>query len=77
MKISWKSMKFYANLKKDLENVAKRIRTLGKASLVRFLQHFVSYLIFGAALMIDYKGNPSNSTYSNPIIHVNSMILHI
>ena len=47
------------NLKKDLENVVKIFRTLGKASLLRFLQHFVSYLIFGIALMIDYKGNSS------------------
>ena len=47
------------NLKKDLENVVKRFQTLGKASLLRFLQHFVSYLIFGIALMIDYKGNSS------------------
>ena len=56
------------NLRNDLENVVQKIRTLENANLVRFLQHFVSYLIFGVALMIDYKGNPSKSIYSICII---------
>ena len=44
------------NLRNDLESATKRAQAIESTNFVRILQHLLSYLIFGTALMIDYKG---------------------
>ena len=43
-------------LRKDLEDVVKRVQHLEENNFLRLFQHVLSFIIFGVALSIDYKG---------------------
>ena len=43
-------------LRKDLEDVVKRVQSLEQNNYLHIIQHVLSFIIFGVALLIDYKG---------------------